>query len=218
MENKKVLESLRKQAGYTLDQTILIVAIIAILITLIIMTVGWDLINRASGTKLSGHMRQVEEAVGLFYSRFGQWPDQALESSGATASGAVANVRILQQDIFGSTATGRYSDKHTNLLSGFDQDSSSQVVHGFGAGGVIQMERLAGDSVSSDKDDSDYLVISFDNVPIDEAMEADEAVDGEEGFGRGRLVIVSNGSGCDSGAVSGRPTNVTVCYMGNLVE
>ena len=62
-----------RTAGYTLDQTILIVAIIAILITLIVATIGWALLNRAGGTKLAAQLKQIEDANGLFFSSYNQW-------------------------------------------------------------------------------------------------------------------------------------------------
>ena len=80
--------------GYTIDQTILIVAIIAILITLVIVTVGWQLINRTSGTKAAAQVRQVEDANGQFFSaqRVGR-PSTVVTGLPSTAATGVTQAR-----------------------------------------------------------------------------------------------------------------------------
>jgi Tfp pilus assembly protein PilE len=70
-------QRLRRADGYTIDQTILIVAIIAILVTIIILTVGWNIINKASGTKLAAQFKQIEDANGQFYAQHRTWPHRA---------------------------------------------------------------------------------------------------------------------------------------------
>ena len=49
----------RKLAGFTLDQTILVVAVIAILATIIISSVAWNVLNRANATRLTAHLTQI---------------------------------------------------------------------------------------------------------------------------------------------------------------
>jgi type II secretory pathway pseudopilin PulG len=72
--------------GYTIDQTILIVAIIAILITLVIVTIGWTLLNRTGGTKLASQLGQIDDAVAQFYDTNRAFPTDlaGLQNAGLT--------------------------------------------------------------------------------------------------------------------------------------
>lgn len=212
----------RSTAGYTIDQTILIVAVIAILITLVIASVGWDLLNRTGGTKLASHMRQLEDSNGTFYARMRQWPDDAL----AANASAINNVAILSTTNNGAAlvpAGGTIDNKHNNLIPGFERDGTT-MQHGFGAGGDILQQRvnLGAIALSTSFTKGSYMIIEFDDVPVSEAQEADEAVDGEADPDTGRLIIVDQTAGYTCGAAydaaDAADAKVDVCYIANLIN
>lgn len=206
-------------AGYTIDQTILIVAIIAILVTLIIISVGWQLINRTSGTKLASQFKQVEDANGQFYASFRVWPD---ESYSSTASDA-ANIMALT----GSGVTYRATvpaAQQRNMIPGF-RINGANVQHNFASGGNITMHRVT----SPFGLQGSYLVVEFSQVPFSEVQEAERAVDtgsnGTADYASGRIVALTTGD-CVTGTVTGAAVAgttpegnlVNVCYAANLTQ
>lgn len=211
----------RSTAGYTIDQTILIVAIIAILVTLIIITVGWNLINKASGTKLASQLRQIEDATGQFYAAYRIWPHQA-GAAGATLS-ATNTPRALAGDatvavntIVTSSPSGR-----RNYIPGFRNAGATGLQHNFGTGGAILMNTLA----TPFGNPGTYLVVQFTNVPFSEVQQAEWAIDGEanQNYATGRVVASNSGTNCNivaptaTTATTGS-TLVNVCYAANLVQ
>ncbi|NBV54212.1 MAG: hypothetical protein EBR79_00645 [Proteobacteria bacterium] len=216
------MKNLTHRHGYTIDQTILIVAIIAILITLIIVTIGWQLINRSSGTKLGSQFRQVEDANGQFYSGQRMWPHQAISSAtGDNNMLALANALPSGVTWAASVSTADLR----NLLPGFAV-ASSQVRHNYGTGGAImQMPgTVANWGVSGS---NQYMVIQFGNMPVNEAQEADRAIDGVQNAASGRLVYQPTASSClpaTVGAAAPTPSAVgssnvvNVCYAANTVQ
>jgi hypothetical protein len=181
MKKMNLKQYMNKAAGYTIDQTILIVAVIAILITLIIASVGWDLLNRTSGTKLASYLKQIEESNGGFYARQGVWPHVAVADAGVVASASASNIAVLAaQDAV--SGTNQYSERWKPLLTGFDVAASGLVVaHQFGSGGLISQ-------VVDDCDDGkSHLVITLSNVPLTEISNADETIDGEIDESAGRI-------------------------------
>jgi Tfp pilus assembly protein PilE len=95
MKNIRQLWTARR--GYTIDQTILIVAIIAILITLVIVTIGWTLLGRAGGNKVGSQLTQIQPAVAQFYNINRTYPSTMASLStagllnlGNTVSGTLA--------------------------------------------------------------------------------------------------------------------------------
>jgi hypothetical protein len=222
---------LRSTAGYTIDQTILIVAIIAILVTLIIITVGWNLINKASGTKLASQFRQIEDANGQFYASFRTWPHQAYT---APATNGTNNILALAADpaittwraqVSGSpeflgpngTGTGK------NFIPGFRMNAAiGGISHGFGSGGLIQQTPLT----SPYGLQGNYLVVRFANVPFSEVQQAERAIDGDTNanYGTGRVVATASGANCLTAAPAGVAVNtaasilVNACYAANLIQ
>lgn len=208
--------------GYTIDQTILIVAIIAILITLVIVTVGWQLINRSSGTKLGAQLRQIEDANGQFYSGQHVWPNQALVTASANATN---NVTALANGLATSAfASNINTSDLRNLLPGY-KVSGGAVQHGFGAGGAVTQD----DNVFSNtamSGTNHYLVVQFASVPRSEAEEADKAIDGVLGYNVGRVVYQSTGNclaaagGTTTMPTGGQPSSatVTLCYAANVIQ
>ena len=178
--NKTSLKSnMKKAAGYTIDQTILIVAVIAVLITLIIASVGWDLLNRTSGTKLASYLKQIEEANGAFYARQGVWPHVAVND--ITTATSNTNIAVLASPA-AVTGTNQYASRWKPYLTGFDVAASGLVVsHQFGSGGAI------GQEVDTCDDGASHLVIELANVPLTEISNADETIDGEIDETAGRV-------------------------------
>lgn len=180
-------------AGYTIDQTILIVAVIAILITMIIASVGWDLLSRAGGTKLASHLRQFETGVGQFFSKHSVWPHEA---GGSTGPGQAANnFRAL---IAREAVDGRYHAQFENLLPSYD-GTRNPVQHAFGGGGDVTMD-------VEELDGQPYLTITMIGVPKKDFEEADKRIDGQVDYEAGRLQGVDNG------------TTIDVKYYGNLLS
>lgn len=220
---------LKRMAGYTLDQTILIVAIIAILITLIVASVGWDLLSRAGGTKLASYLKQIENANGLFFSTHGMWPDDALATTGATGFTAGNEVTaeaqmqvlaaVLATDAVYGTNTDanstRLKNNHSNLLSGIEIGGGNVLQHPFGGGGDIMQALVdTGSTALGDVNNGFYYVVQFNDVPIAEAEEADESIDGTLGADDGRVRYGTNN--CSTAAATGTGSNVNVCYTANL--
>ena len=213
--------------GYTIDQTILIVAIIAILITLIIVTVGWQLINRTSGTKAAAQLRQVEDANGQFFSSQRVWPHQAFSS--AASATAANNMRVLV-DPTGTGAPALATNIKTtelrNLLPGFAV-ASGVVTHGFGSGNGVVIQQANSYPVAANIGTDQRMVVQFSLVPLSEAEESDEAIDGALNATTGRVVYRATGNclnGTAGGAAPGGATvaagtsTVTLCYAANTVK
>lgn len=187
-------QMMRKSAGYTIDQTILIVAVIAILITLIIASVGWDLLNRTSGTKFASYLKQIEESNGAFYARQGVWPHVAVNDIAVTpvAQRPENYISILAtaDAVGGIAAANQYADRWKPYLTGFDvvvnaANSDATVSHQFGSGGVISQSVDVGGVVC--EDGKNHLLIALTNMPLTELENADDAIDGAIDFNTGRL-------------------------------
>lgn len=209
--------------GYTIDQTILIVAIIAILITLVIVTVGWQLINRSSGTKAGAQVKQVEDANGQFFSGQRVWPHQAITGTATPTQ----NMQVLANNGITTWQANINQGDLRNLIPGFKLTGTA-VYHGFGSGGIITQQAnryLSSMNVGTDA----RMVIQFAGVPLAEALEADRAIDGVEGFDVGRVIYGS--AAClnatpTTSAATGRVTaptqadsgNVFMCYAANTIS
>ncbi|WP_199201154.1 hypothetical protein [Mesorhizobium sp. 131-2-5] len=212
--------------GYTIDQTILIVAIIAILITLVIITVGWQLINRSSGTKAGAQLKQVEDANGQFYSGQHVWPQNALSSAGTPGT----NMAVLVNNTIPAASWASNIDQTNlrNILPGFrvtGTGTSAVVYHGFGGGssstGTITEQANTMATVGSDQ----RMVVQFAAMPLADAQEADKAIDGSVDATKGRVVYGT--ASCLNGTLGGattiptaQPTAslVTLCYAANTLN
>lgn len=215
-------QRLTANKGYTIDQTILIVAVIAILITLIIITIGWQLIGRASGTKLGAQLRQIEDANGTFYSDQKVWPNQAFSS--AAAGTPANNIALLLNQTPATLSSAIDVSRRTNQLPGLKY-SGGVTTHGIGGGdGVVteQVNTANGWGLGSGK----FMVVQFTQVPLTEAGEADEAIDGNPGSNAGRLVYgtavcLNNNNGGAAPTPSATPPSsgvVNVCYAANAIQ
>ncbi len=217
------LRALRK--GYTIDQTILIVAIIAILITLVIITVGWQLITRTSGTKLGSQLNQVEDAAGLFFSSQRVWPHQAFTTATPGADQAMGALSgVLPSGLTWAAAIN--TNELRNYIPGF-QVSGTAITGGYGA---ITLSNHTRSTANTAIGNSQYLVVQVANVPFAEAREADVSIDGNNNQSAtlGRLVYSAAASPCigaPSAAGTAMPTitaptsgNVNVCYIANLIQ
>jgi hypothetical protein len=219
---KQLTKLMANRHGYTIDQTILIVAIIAILITLIIVTIGWQLINRTSGTKLGSQFRQIEDANGQFYSAQRMWPHQAIDTP-TSANIALALANALPSSVAWNASVNQ--NELRNLLPGF-ANAGGGLVHNYGNGGsILMMPGTVG--AWGVTGSNEYAVVQFTDMPVSEAREADRAIDGTEDAAHGRLVYQPNTSDClpatpgaaasGPGAV-GNASTVNVCYAANTVQ
>ncbi|MCP5405686.1 MAG: hypothetical protein H6922_05650 [Pseudomonadaceae bacterium] len=216
-------KALKDTAGYTIDQTILIVAIIAILVTLIIITVGWQLINRTSGTKLASQFKQIEDANGQFYASFRVWPDEAYS---APAVSADANMQALA-GVAGTWNAAVPAAKIRNFVPGFRLVGTT-LEHNFSSGGTVGMERVTSTNmVSWFGLQGEHFVVMFADVPFSEVQEAEDAIDsgGDDtlrDYASGR--VVASTANCLTAVASGVTAStspgslVNVCYAANLTQ
>lgn len=217
---KNKLKALRQ--GYTLDQTLIVIILIAILITVIIATVAWSLINRASGTRIASQLNQIEDATGQFYSEHRMWPHQSITTvnertvmaalmgavtSNFTASVNVANVKNLlpSLSVSGTTAAA------VNTANSF--------------GTLTMMNNTPNAANTSISGGNQFLTVQMVNVPINEAQEADKAVDGTTLTPQtGRIVYGSTTClNTTSGGAMANPTvattgSVNLCFLGSLIQ
>ncbi|MDD9912134.1 MAG: hypothetical protein OXR68_07045 [Alphaproteobacteria bacterium] len=223
-----MLNTKQRHAGYTIDQTILIVAIIAILITIIIATVGWDLISRTGGAKLAAQFRQIEDANGQFFAEHMRWPHQA---RGANDAGAVslqnltAHAAALADAGFQNTICGGACavGDVKNFLPGL-RWNGAVAEHSFGSGSaadVITMAAAAPPAATA-LGGNTYLLVAMFSVSRAEALEADEKIDGNTSAILGRVFYRTAGAAdpcAVGGAVLGANDQfVNVCYAANLVQ
>ena len=174
-------KTLHRAAGYTIDQTILIVAVIAILVTMIVGSVGWDLLTRAGSTKLQSHLVQFENAAGSFFSQYNLWPTQAAQGNGANLNN---NFRVLIEET-ALLAPLRGSGNFRNYLPAYVPDAGV-VNHPFGSGtGVVRARALT-------ENGQTFLVFEMTEVPAEEFNRADEGIDGRADFQVGRLRATTN--------------------------
>ncbi len=188
-------------AGYTIDQTILIIAIIAILITIIIATVGWDLLQRAGGAKVASHLRQIEGAIGEFYSRHQLWPH---ESVGAAVGAAGAAVIADQTQVLNVAApAGATMDPafvaadHKVALPSYALGAAANdgLEHGLGAGGAGNM--LLRTVATCGGIAGNTYEINLTQMTQDEVERADASLDGGDGNAAGRLRWTGTGNAVD---------------------
>ncbi len=185
--------------GYTIDQTILIVAIIAILITLVIITIGWTLLTRTTGNKLASYMTQMDTAINSFYNANRRFP----------------------------TTTDGIAAFQTAGLSKFRQDGTSFRHEIGGPNGTVRLinpatstAAIPGGGVAAGQP---HIVIEFTGIPLAEANQADISMDGVASNSAGR-VYTSNSTTCDAtGAITPVATTpgataVTVCYVAQRVS
>lgn len=197
MNTITMTQTLRRQAGYTIDQTILIVAVIAILVTMIVGSVGWDLLTRAGSTKLQSHLVQFENAAGLFFSQYSMWPHQA---SATPADGNVNFRTLIDETALQPAMQG--SGQFRNYLPAYVVDAGV-VNHPFGAGtGAVTLD--------TDVDGGQtYVVFEMTAVPAEEFNRADDSIDGRLGFQTGRIRADVDPSGAQT---------VTLRYFANVIN
>ncbi|MCA3244366.1 MAG: hypothetical protein INF43_03550 [Alphaproteobacteria bacterium] len=206
-----------RREGYTIDQTILIVAIIAILITLIIITIGWQLINRTSGTKLGSQLKQVEDGLTQFYAAQRVFPHQAFAT--APTAAATGNVLIMAAVTPAGAALlpTINAANLSNLLGGFTINGTTSLENNYG--GDISMLPATVNAWTGAPATNTYLIVQFAQVPLSDAQEADRAIDGETNGAQGRVVFSNTTClpGTSGGAVgtvtAGTNSAVFACYV-----
>ena len=199
MTTHNMKQSLKRQLGYTIDQTILIVAVIAILVTMIIGSVGWDLLTRAGGTKMQSHLVQFENAAGSFFSQYGQWPTDMADKP---------MMALIDKSEVTWTGEEPSDEEFRNYMPAYTIDGAD-VKHPFGQGGTVTLEEYAGgggDGPCGISSQQSFLIFVMENVPEDEAERADEDIDGSVDGDAGRLRTDGSGS------------SLTVCYRANATN
>ena len=208
MTKHNMNHGLARQLGYTIDQTILIVAVIAILVTMIIGSVGWDLLSRAGGTKLQSHLVQMENAAGSFFSQYGLWPTDVTDGGGDAIMALINKDKTTWKDF---DPKGNFR----NYLPNYEPGSGSVVQHPFGSGGKVT---LTEESYGSGQT---FLVFKLENVPSREYLSAEESIDGDTSAGfqdNGRLRTAPAGGGDTAQDPSADGVdNVTLEYYANVV-
>lgn len=154
----------QKNAGYTLDQTILIVSIMAVMSTLVVSQFGSNVIDRARGLKVASILQQVGQANQIFKLYHNAWPHELSRTGSATD-----NAMLL--------AGGQ--NRSQNLLPNFKVVNNT-LQHDLGLGGEVAQSvmRFQGQN---------YIVISISNIPQGEAEAADKIIDGRINPTDGRL-------------------------------
>jgi len=190
---KNIQTVARKHAGYTIDQTILIVAVIAILITLIIASVGWDLLQRTSGTKLASQLKQVEDANGQFLARHNVWPSDAIDLAVTPAAGS-SETQAVAALIDSTQIAVQFQGEHQNMLPSVVMVAGVPQ-HQFGNGNTLSQVALDGGGFCGA---DDRLVVKMVGVPETELERANAAIDGDaeatpDTLGRLRWGVVANG-------------------------
>lgn len=173
-------------AGFTLDQTILVVAVIAVLATIIISSVAWNVLNRANATKLNAHLTQINDAIGQFYQDNDYtWPQNASQLA--------------------PYLTG-YDVRSSDLLTPFGGSGADAILKIDGNPNVSNGGKRLGSSTDCSKGGVDcYVYITISNVQVQEMKIANESIDGKTEsniFSNGRLQWDGNASTADNARVT----------------
>lgn len=153
---------LAKVAGFTLDQTILVVAVIAVLATIIISSVAWEVLNRANSTKLNAHLQQMSDAIGSYYQ----------DDHGSGTHTWPTNAAALAPYLAGYTVTG------SNLTTPFGTSSNQGILALNSTGRVLSGTGRSGGSVCTGSEIDCYMTATITNIQAQEAEQANEAIDG----------------------------------------
>jgi Tfp pilus assembly protein PilE len=183
MKNTKVNKT-NKLSGFTLDQTILVVAVIAILATIIISSVAWNVLNRANATKMNAHLTQITNAIGNFYQDNDYvWPDNAEDLAPYLAGYNV---------ITGGRLTTPFGT------------SGAQSEFALANGNTGGTRLIAGGSCTKSSSVPDcYITLTMTNVQVQELLQANESIDGpNEGTQANTKGRLRWGTGGDSDRVT----------------
>lgn len=149
----------RRIAGFTLDQTILVVAVIAILATIIISSVAWNVLNRANATRLNAHLTQITNEIGTFYQDNDfVWPDHAEDLAPYLAGYNISTGNKLTTPFGTKSAASELTVKNGN--------TSGTLLS---TGGSCTKSSGAPDC---------YITLTISNVQVQELEKANEAIDG----------------------------------------
>ena len=154
----------RKIAGFTLDQTILVVAVIAVLATIIISSVAWNVLNRANATRLSAHLTQINDAIGQFYQDNDfKWPGSAKDLAPYLAGYEPDGQNLLTP--FGGSAK--------SIMTITDGNSTTS------GGKVLGKQNDCGRKSNVDDARRCYIYITIGEVQVQEMEIANDSIDGE---------------------------------------
>ncbi|MCP4355830.1 MAG: type II secretion system protein [Proteobacteria bacterium] len=189
-ENKKE----RRISGFTLDQTILVVAVIAVLATVIISSVAWTVLTRANATRMTAHLAQIADSVGNYYQDNGNdWP---------------ANAAELQPYLAGYSVSGASADE---LVTPFGTSNVESRLSFDNAGSVLSAVGASGTACNTATQESDcYFTVTLSNIQAQEAAEANNAIDGKS---EGVVALASTKGRLRWTAVGTGTTRVDITYF-----
>lgn len=156
-----------KVAGFTLDQTILVVAVIAILATIIISSVAWEVLTKANSTKLTAHLNQIGESVGQYY--------QDTHGSGGTSVGPYVwptKASDLEAYLAG------YSKAGNNLNTPLGGSTLAVLSFTTPVEQKLSASGNTGGGACASSDNDCYMTVQITNIPLQEVEAANEAIDG----------------------------------------
>jgi len=158
MTTQKQDKQLKRIAGFTLDQTILVVAVIAILATIIISSVAWSVLNRANATRMTAHLTQIADSIGNYYQDNSRdWP---------------ADAEDLKVYLAGYTASGN------NLITPFGASGADSIMAFQPLGAHLTTAGAAGTACNAAGGVDCYFTVTLTNIQAQEAQEANSAIDG----------------------------------------
>ncbi|HAG52616.1 MAG TPA: hypothetical protein DCL21_02400 [Alphaproteobacteria bacterium] len=160
-----------KLAGFTLDQTILVVAVIAVLATIIISSVAWNVLSKANATKINAHLQQYTDAIGTFYQEgdginLNIWPEKAQDISRYLAGYTKSGTDHLTTP-FGTTSTPSVLELHGGV------DGSGNDLPGF----KLSTDGGAATACAGSELDC-YITVTISNMQAQEVIQANDSIDG----------------------------------------
>jgi len=160
-----------KLSGFTLDQTILVVAVIAVLATIIISSVAWNVLSKANATKINAHLQQVTDAIGNFYQdgdgvNLNVWPQDA-EDIGRYLAGYNVSGNNLITPFGTSSATSVLA-----LQGGTNTDNSDHQGFRLSTAGTAATACPASGGLDC------YITVTITNLQAQEVIQANESIDG----------------------------------------
>jgi hypothetical protein len=214
--------------GYTIDQTILIVAIISILITLVIITVGWTLLGRTTGTKLTTQVKDIEHSISEFFVTYGEWPTRSYTGTMTMQDSAMALKGSTSGLTFTAAVLAKGDGSVKDLLQGL-QIKNGALRHGFSNtaatgttdGPSIYLREVTNPTALYP---GTYNMILMDDVPYNAAKVLEQEIDGDIDFSNGKVIMGTGGTGCNYGTASNLPASpdsnqlVDLCYLSTRIN
>ena len=173
---RKILDTWTNQRGLGVDEAILSIAMVTSLGAFVAINVPWGNFFSAS-SQMQGELQQIETANREFYSRHQIWPHQTTNGDWKRNVSALVSTRAMRYPY--NTMTS-----FKNLLPDFKTDAKmAEVRHAFGKGGAIMQRPVSFQG-------KEYIEIILENVPISDARDLDEKIDGAYDPDNGQMYLV----------------------------